>query len=270
MSVARAHIVSARLRAQDGFTLAELSVAMAAAIVVIIGLFSIMVVTLHQTQRTFTKVDATRRARTALADIENELHSACVTGDPPIQAGSRSSTMTFLSYFGSAANPTPVWHQLSLSGGTLTDTSYNATYTGAGPANNWAQGTQIATTTLLTNVSQLGANPVFQYYKYVSDGTDSAGDTFYIIPDGTNLPPGGTGTPPNTPLSASPSLSLSDASNTVEVVINLLVGASSERLNNPSLTAVFAPVTDSVSLRLTTPPDSVPAGTTATDYGPCQ
>ena len=90
------------------------------------------------------------------------------------------------------------------------------------------------------------------------------------MPDGTNLPPGGTGTPPNTPLSTSPSLSLADASNTVEVVINLLVGASSERLNNPNLTAVFAPVTDSVSLRLTTPPDSVAAGTTATGYGPCQ
>ena len=110
MSVARAqHRVCGRAP-QDGFTFAELSVAMAAAIVVIIGLFSIMVVTLHQTQRTFTKVDATRRARTALADIENELHSACLVGsplsqngDPPIQAGSEVIHLIFLSYYGNVA-----------------------------------------------------------------------------------------------------------------------------------------------------------------------
>ena len=52
-----------------------------------------MIVTLRQTQRTFTKVDATRQARTALATIENELHSACVNGRRvPVQAGSTATT----------------------------------------------------------------------------------------------------------------------------------------------------------------------------------
>ena len=75
---------------EAGFTLVELCVAMGAALVVIIGLTSIMIGTVQQTQRIFTKVDATQQARTALADLENELHSACVGGEAPIQgAGSR-------------------------------------------------------------------------------------------------------------------------------------------------------------------------------------
>ena len=77
-----------RLGDAQGFTLIELCVAMAGGIVVMIGLLSIMIATLHQTQRTFTKVDATRQARTAIATIENELDSACVGGVTPIQAGS--------------------------------------------------------------------------------------------------------------------------------------------------------------------------------------
>ena len=265
-------LLSTRLRrsavGQDGFTFAELLVAASAGIVVIIGLCSIMTVTLHQSQRTFTKIDATRRARTALALIENELHSACVNGNPPVQTGSTSSQLIFLSYYGDAANPSPVWHQLTFSGGKLTDASYNATYVGGGVGSNYAQGSLIGTTTLLTNVAQQGSTSFFQYYKYVSDGTDASGDTYMIVPDGTNLPPGGTGTPPNTPLTTP--LVQADASSTVEVLVNMLVGSASETtLDNPNLTAVDAPVTDSISLRLTTPPDYVPSGSTATGYGPC-
>ncbi len=264
-------------RGEDGFTFAELSVAMAAAIVVIIGLFSIMIVTLHQTQRTFTKVDSTRRARTALANIENELHSACLVGsplsqqaDPPVEAGSDATHLIFLSYYGKSASPTPTWHVLSFASGSLTDTTYAV----AGASPTWTQGAQQTTTTLLTNVAQrttsAGPVPVFQYYAYQSAGTDSAGDTYMIVPDGTNLAPGATGTPPNTPLSTATPMSASAANSVVEVVINLLVGPSSERLNNPGLTGTYDPVTDSVSLRLTTPPDYVPAGASASGYGPCQ
>ncbi len=267
-----------RWRGDGGFSLAELSVSMAAAIVVIIGLFSIMVVTLHQTQRTFTKVDATRRARLALADIENELHSACLMGnpesqnvDPPIEAGSTASQLEFLSYYGKSANPTPVWHVLSFSSGNLIDTAYPV----SGTSPNWTQGsTNPSATTLLTNVSQQtgssGSVPVFQYYAYQSAGQDSSGDTYYILPDGTNLAPGATGTPPNNPITTFP-LTASAANTVVEVRINLVVGPSSSRLNNPNLAGASLPVTDSVSLRLTTPPDYVPSGqTSASLYGPCQ
>jgi len=273
LSALRSRLDTSR-RAEQGITLVELVVSMAAGIVVLFGLTSIMIVTLHQTQRTFTTVAATQRARTTLATIENDLHSACVAGEPPIEgvtAGgvteSDANNLVFLSYFGDVANPTPIWNQLSFNAtaGTLVDNTYNVT--GTGP--DWTQGTTlIASTTLVTNVSQLGTNAVFQYYAYTPEYTDSSGNVYWIIPDGTNAVPI-TGTiPASAPLITSSGLSASDAGNTVEVVINLSVGASGG-LSNSSLT-VNDPVTDSISLRLTTPPDYVPSGTTQAGYGPCQ
>jgi hypothetical protein len=265
--------------AQDGFTLVELVVAMAAAIVVLFGLTTIMVVAMHQTQRTFTVVDATRQARDAMANIENELHSACVDGSAPIQPGSDADDLDFISYYGSAASPTPVWHQITFNptAHTLFDTTYPVTANSSGTGGNWVQGsTATATTTLLSNVyaQTTGSvtTPVFQYFDYQADGTDAAGDTYYIVPDGTNLPPGGTGTPPDNPLTATlgTGLDQSDANNTVEVMINLLVGATSQNINNPGLTSADDPVTDAISLRLTTPPDDVTAGAQAEGYGPCE
>jgi hypothetical protein len=262
-------------RGEHGFTLVELLVAMVAGMVVLFGLASIMIVTLHQTQRTFTTVDATRRARTALANVENNLHSACVAGKPPIQgvtAGgvteSDANNLVFLSYFGDAANPTPIWHQLSFNSAarTLVDSTYNVT----GTAPNWTQGTLIARTTLLTNVIQLGANAVFQYYAYTPEYTDASGNVYWIIPDGTNAIPITGTVPASAALSTASGLSAANAGNTVEVVINLSVGASSGGLSNSSLTGVNDPVTDSISLRLTTPPDYVPSGSTQAGYGPCQ
>jgi hypothetical protein len=264
------HRVCARLRSEGGFTLAELSVAMAAGVVVMIGLLSIVVVTVQQSQRTFTRVDATRQARTVIAGVENELHSACVTGAPPIQAGSDGNNLFFLSYVGTGANPTPVWHQISLSSGTLTDTSYTTTYNGSGTGADWSRSGSGVKTTLLTNVAALGTTPVFQYYAYQQQSyTDAAGDVYWMIPDGTNIPPGTPTAPPNSPIMALP-LSTSDADTVVEVVINVLVGSSRENLNGPTTHALDDPVTDSISLRLTTPPNYVPSGTAATGYGPCQ
>jgi hypothetical protein len=204
-----------RLRAEHGFTLPELSVTMFAGVVVIGALFMIMIVTLRQTQRTFTKVDASRRARTVLANIENELHSACVNGgsdgSPPIQGVTNSvvqsdaNNLVFLTFYGTSAMPKPTWHQITFSsanGGTLTETVYPVT----GTSPNWSQGSPASsTTTLLTNVSQqtVGSNkvPVFQYYAYAQYTDSASGKQYMLIPDGTNLTTAGT--TPNTPLSTS-------------------------------------------------------------------
>jgi hypothetical protein len=279
MLTAARHVGRAVRTDDAGFTLAELVVAMAAGLVVMFALTSIMVVSLHQTQRTFTRVDATRQARTAFANIENELHSACVAGgtagDAPIQTGSDGNNLIFISFVGTSASPTPVWHQLTFhpgagTAGTLTDTTYAV----AGTAPNWTRAATPGptTTTMLTNVAAAGATPVFQYYAYQAVWTDpSTQSVFEIIPDGTNPNPGApTATPPNSPLSASAGLSASDADSAVEVLINLVVGASSQNIANASLHSLDDAVTDAVSLRFTTPPDYTPAGATPQGYGPCQ
>jgi type II secretory pathway pseudopilin PulG len=260
-----------RPRSEDGFTLVELLVATAAGIVVMLGLTSIVSATVQQSQRTFTRVDATRRARTAIATIENELHSACVDGSPPIQTRSDPNNLDFISYYGTSASPTPVWHQLTFSAtaGTLIDTTYNVT----GSSPDFSQGTTVtSTTTLLTNVAQRSSiTPAFQYYAYAPAGyTDSQGNVYYMIQDGSNIQPGTTNQTPNSPLVAAGGLSASASDSVVEVAVNFLVGASSSNLNGPTSHTVDDPVTDAISLRLTTPPDYVPAGSAVTGYGPCE
>jgi Tfp pilus assembly protein PilW len=264
---------------QSGVSLIELVVAMAMGIVIMLALSSIMITMLHQSQRTFTRVDATRQARVALSNIENTLHSACVDGSPPIQAGSTGTTLIFLSYSGSSATPTPVWHQLVFSGGTLQDYRYGATQvpaylsTGTGP--EWQQGSALspASVTLLSNASQQtsAGSPVdvFQYFAYTSAGTDAGGNTYYTVPDGTTVNPLTGAAIAAAPLSASGTgLSQGDSANTVEVVIRLVAGATSENINKTSIETDS--VTDAISLRLTTPPDYLPSGNVMTGYGPCE
>jgi prepilin-type N-terminal cleavage/methylation domain-containing protein len=267
-------------RAQDGFTLVELVVAMAVGLIVMVAAVSILIVTTHQTQRTFTKIDATRQARTAFGNLENELHSACVNGSPPIQGVAADGTvesdpndLVFLSYTGNAANPTPVWHQLSYSAtlGTLTDTSFNATYTPSQSGNDWTQGSKISKNTFLSNLPQQpSGTPVFQYFSYQSVGSDAGGNVYYAIADGSNVSPL-TGTILTAaPLDRGTALTAADANNTVEVVITLLVGPSTENIASSSLTSVDDAVTDSISLRLTTPPDYSSGSSSSGQYAPCK
>lgn len=271
MLSARLHALRARAASQRGFTLVELLVATAAGIVVLGGLVAIMTTTMHQQQVIFSKIDATRRARLALATVENELHSGCVDGSPPVQVGSTPTKLIFLSYSGNAASPVPVWHELTLASGTLTDTTYSTT-TSSTPGQTWVKTGNGTTTTLLTNVTAQGSTPIFQYYAYQAQTTPIVnGNQFWIIPDGTNLPPGVTGQPPNNPLvPTSSGLVQSDANSTVEVLITLLVNPTVSNASNPGLQNAGAPVTDAISLRLTTPPDYAPQGSGNGGFGPCE
>jgi Prokaryotic N-terminal methylation motif len=272
--------VRRRAAAQDGVTLIELVVAMACGLIVMIGATTIMITTMQQTQSTFTRIDATRQARTAFGNIENELHSACVNGDPPIQGVAADGTvesdnndLVFLSYTGTAANPTPVWHRLSYSAtaGTLTDTSYAATYNSSATADDWSQGSLISTNTLLTNLpTQSATPPIFQYFAYQSVGSDASGNVYYVIPDGSNVSPLTGAAVTKNALSTTGGLSAANANTAVEVVITLLVGPSGSNLTNSSLTSADDPVSDTISLRLTTPPDYAAGGSAAAQYAPCQ
>jgi type II secretory pathway pseudopilin PulG len=260
-----------RLPDERGWTLIELLVVLVAGIVVMSALLTILEVTARQTNRTFSKVDATQRARTMLERLEGELHSACVVnGTTPVQAGSTSTTLSFLSYYGDTANPTPSWHNIVFSGGTLTDNAYAV----GGSSPNWTQGSLQSSTTLLNNVSQSGSTPVFQYFSFqqIPNGqggyySDGAGNPYMILADGTNPIPNTSPAivPAASPLSTP--LSSTDSQNATEVRVTLAVGPGGGTEENTNLSDANTTINDGITLRLTPPANHVESGA---NFGPCQ
>ena len=266
-------MASHRAREEDGFTLIEMLVAAAMSIVLLLALTAILVTTVDQTQRVGAEVDATRQARTALATIENQLHSACIGGGTaPIQAGSTGTDLDFVTYngtsdaVGSASTNLPVWHDLSFANGSLTDTTYSTSASASG----YTQGSQIAAVQVVNNVSALGSNPVFQYFAYQPYLNSTDGNYYWTVPDGTNLQPVTRAPLPasrlSTPLSSSDSAQ-NAAQNAVEVVIDMTVGSSQR---SATTVGVSDAVTDTISLRLSSPPDYSSTPSDTADYGPCQ
>ena len=113
---------------QSGFTLVEQLVAIGAALVVIFGLTTVIMTTLHQSARVNDRVDATQRARLAVYQVIDGLHSACVAPQiAPVQAGSTGTSLRFLHQTGSEVAPTPVLSHVDLSGSTLSESVFPAT-----------------------------------------------------------------------------------------------------------------------------------------------
>lgn len=260
--------MATRLRDESGVTLIELLASMIAGAAVITAIVIVASLAVDQSTRINTKVDASEQAMVKLEQLENELHSACVVdGVTPIMAGSTGSSVNFVSYFGDAASPTPIWHNVVYSNGTLTDYSYSV----QGTAPNYTQGTLLNTNTLLTNVAQNGSTPIFQYFAYqeVSNGSggyysDGAGNPYEMLVDGTTAVPGTSTIPPANPLSTP--LTSSSVLTTAEIMINLLVGPTGGTGEITSLSDANIPITDSVVFRLTPPANHVETGAT---FEPC-
>ncbi len=154
------------IRDQRGVTVVELVIGTLSGMTVFLGLTMVVLGAMHQTNRVSKHVHATQDARTVLQRIVTELHSSCVSADvAPIQEKSSGSSMTFVYQTGSAAALTPVLHQVTLSGGKLTLSTYNST---GGSTPKWTFSTTAASTrTLLTGVSAVSESvPLFRYYKY--------------------------------------------------------------------------------------------------------
>lgn len=185
---------------QRGFTLVELLVTMIAGLVITLATLTMLDISVQESAKVADRVEASQRGRIAMEQLIQELHSSCVAASvAPVLPGSTSTSIQFLSQFGSAAVLTPNLHKVTFSAGSLTDTAYAAT---SGSAPTWTfSSTPAYSRTVLTNVSQSTVNgttqPVFQYYEYVNGTLSSA------------LP---------TPLSAT------DAANTVQVTVNFAVG----------------------------------------------
>jgi Tfp pilus assembly protein PilW len=212
---------------ERGFTLIELLVTAAAGIVVFMAILATVDIATRGQQRVDQRVAADQRARPVMTHIINELHSACVaTGIAPVLApGSDDSSLTFLSKAGSDVGPIPDTHVITLTGTTLSESTYQGT---GGTAPDWTYSSSPTTTQLLDGVGpgSVGGSsvPLFRYYAYTGGQLSS------------------------TPLPANP-LSPADAAQTVEVSVAFAADPSE---SGPSASDSNASVTvsDSVALRL--------------------
>jgi hypothetical protein len=156
------------IRDESGTTLLELLVAIAAGAVVIFGIALAVIVTLRETDRVTSHVDANQRARVTMTKIMNELHSACVAPQiSPIREKSSETLLAFWHQTGSEVAPTPTLSKISLSGTTLSQSDYAAN---GGAAPNWtfSETTPTSTVQLMNNVSAIPGIPLFRYYAYGS------------------------------------------------------------------------------------------------------
>lgn len=161
------------IRDESGMTLVELLVAMSAGAVVMLGVTMAMIVTMRETNRVASHVEANQNARIAMTKVINQLHSACVAPQiAPVREGSSGTELIFIHQSGAAVAPVPVLSKISLSGTTLSQSDFAST---GGVAPNWVF-SEIASSTvqLMTGVSAISESiPVFRYFAY-SNGQVSA------------------------------------------------------------------------------------------------
>jgi Tfp pilus assembly protein PilW len=258
------------LASEAGFTLVELLVTMVAGIVVLLALGTIMDVTLRETTRSFTLVDATERARPVFEQIENELHSACFADEEtPIQIGSGPSALIFMTSAGDSSIPTAMWHEIDYNAAptsTLTDSTYSTVYTDTNDTPTWSRGSLVSSKVLLNHVVQDGSTAVFQYFAYqTAPGTDAAGNQYEILPDGTSPIPG-TSTTVFNPLAPGAALTSAQAATAAEVMINLTVGPAGGFNENTNLANDGQSVSDNITFRFTPAANTVGDGAT---FAPC-
>jgi prepilin-type N-terminal cleavage/methylation domain-containing protein len=161
-----------RLRAQRGFTVVELVVAIAIGSVVMLVTMMLLDTSLKQSTKVAGRVDSTQRGRTAMERITRELRSQ-VCFIPPGGTVSQSVTaagdysITFFAFNGSSTGTSGVLRpdRRTLTWNTNTNAIEETIETPVGtPVTSFATG---VTRTILTNVTPpAGANvPVFSYKR---------------------------------------------------------------------------------------------------------
>ena len=158
------------IREEAGTTMVELVVGLAIGLVVLSTLTTVIIVTLHGSARVSARVEATQNGRVVLANLMEELHSACVAPKvAPVQVGSTGTSLRFIragSSEGAAVAPVPTLTEVNLVGNVLTQSDYAAT---GGAAPTWTFSKTATTRQLMTNVAPLApGGPIFSYYSYVN------------------------------------------------------------------------------------------------------
>lgn len=157
-----------RLHSERGFTLIETLVAMVAGMAVTGGLFTILDVSLRQSTRVADVVQASQLGRTAMTQIVDELHSACIApGFAPIQTGSGESKLIFVTGYSEAAEITEARKdEIVFEKESLTDNIYKSTG-GTSPSFTWGASKPVLLAKNISQSSEGGKEvPIFRYYEY--------------------------------------------------------------------------------------------------------
>jgi Tfp pilus assembly protein PilW len=166
-----------RARSELGFTLVEQVVGLAIGLIVSLASFAIIDTTMRSQARITDRAEVTQKGRTAMEQLIQELHSGClVVGRSPILASDKGINsdnwnLVFVTGLGAASPPTVTEHILTLSGGTLLDTTY--AQLPALDLTNWTfSNTATSQRTLVSNIataySPAGGTPIFTYYAYLN------------------------------------------------------------------------------------------------------
>jgi len=216
---------------ERGTTLVELLVGLAMGMVVLSALTLVIVVTLHGEARVSARVESTQRARIALTQIMEELHSACVSPQvAPIKGESTGTSLAFIHATGnelSKVSPTPTKSVITLASGTLTQSDFPVA---GGSSPNWTfAGQASGTRQLLTGVAPITpGGPIFTYYNYKNGGLST---TPQSTPLGAEA---ATTIVVHVALTASPaSTPVADAGANTSAVLRLTPPAFNEQAVNP-------------------------------------
>lgn len=177
------------LTPEAGFTLVELLVAMTAGLVIVFAAFALVDLSITQGSRVSDRTAATGASQSAMAHLDRELNSGCLTGDvSPIQGAtaagitpivnSDANDLVFVTGVGDGQNGTPTEHVVTFKNGKLTDTWY--ANTGGSPpdiqdASTWTfSPTKAGSIVLLNHVIAQPGVPMFQYYSYSNPANTTA------------------------------------------------------------------------------------------------
>jgi hypothetical protein len=214
-----------RLRQDEsGTTLTELLVGLSMGTVVMLGLTTMVVLTMQSTARVSTRVDSTQRARLVLTRVIDQLHSACISPKlAPVQQASTSTSLRFVHATGSEVTPVPTLSVITLNEESLTQSDY-AWKEGSPPFWTFNETKPTSTTTLMTKVKPIPGKPVFAYYGY---SLGALNETAFLSP-----------------------LSETDALHTIGVSVAFM---TSPAKNTAGSETDPARIQDSVSFRLSSP-----------------
>jgi type II secretory pathway pseudopilin PulG len=188
------------LRDSRGFTLMELVVGMALAMIILLAAFQIVDRSFMANKEVSDREDALQRGRNVLELMDRQLRSQmCLGSERTSLVDAEANQVSFYVYLGdpTTGNTNPELHTLQLTGSTIKEFDYVGT--GTYPDLVFDQAHPTRTKTLITNV--LGGSPLFTYFAF--DSSVSAGNGAL-----TPLDPG-TG-----------SLSATDAARIVDIKVN--------------------------------------------------